>query len=153
MVTNPLWAGYADAAARKDSKYIRQTLKTSMVLSFSIALIGAVIVLAFHRWLIAQWTSNSVEVPVFLAMGYAAWSVLDATGNAFAMFLNGLGILRPQLIVVLLFCLVAIPLKIVLVSQIGVVGIILATLISYVLTVALPYITFLRPVWTIRLRT
>jgi len=153
MVTNPLWAGYADAAARKDSKYIRQTLKTSMVWSFSIALIGAVIVLAFHRWLIAHWTSNSVEVPVFLAMGYAAWSVLDATGNAFAMFLNGLGILRPQLIVVLLFCLVAIPLKIVLVSQIGVVGIILATLISYVLTVALPYITFLRPVWTIRLRT
>jgi len=153
MITNPLWSGYADAAARKDTKYIRQTLKTSMVLSFSAALVAAAIVLASHRWLIAHWTSNSVEVPVVLAMGFAAWSVLDATGNAFAMFLNGLGILRPQLIAVALFCLVAIPLKIVLVSQIGLVGIILASLISYVLTVAVPYLTFLRPAWTNRLGT
>lgn len=152
MVTNPLWSGYADAAARKDTKYIRQTLKTSMVLSFSTALVAAAIVLASHRWLIAHWTSNSVEVPALLAMGFAAWSVLEATGNSFAMFLNGLGILRPQLIAVSLFCLVTIPLKIVLVSQIGLVGIIVASLISYVLTVAVPYLTFLRPAWTSRLR-
>ena len=153
MITNPLWAGYADAAARKDSKYIRQTLKTSMVLSFSIALIGAAIVLAFHRWLIAHWTSNSVEVPILLAVGYAAWSVLDATGNAFAMFLYGVGILRPQLIVASLFCLVAIPLKIYLVNQMGLGGIGFASVIAYMLTVALPYLTFLKPAWTIRLRT
>lgn len=153
MVTNPLWSGYADAAARKDTRYIRQTLKTSIVLSFSVAMIGAVVVLVFHRWLIAHWTSNNVEVPILLAVGFAAWSVLDATGNAFAMFLNGLGILRPQLIVVSLFCMVAIPLKIYLVGHIGLVGIIFASLISYLLAVALPYLTFLRPAWTIRLRT
>lgn len=153
MITNPLWSGYADAAARKDVKYIRQTLKRSMVWCFLAALVGAAILLAFHRWLIEHWTSNNVEVPILLAVGFAAWSVVDATGNAFAMFLNGLGILRPQLIVVSLFCVLAIPLKIYLVSQVGVVGIILATLISYFLAVAIPYLTFLRPAWTIRLRT
>lgn len=153
MFTTPLWSGYADAAARNDSGYIRKTLKTSMSLSFSVALLGAALMLAFHRPLVAHWTSNSVEIPILLAVSCAAWTVFDATGNAFAMFLNGLGILRPQLIVVAMFCIVAVPLKFYLVSHIGLNGIVLASLIAYMLTVVLPYLTFLRPTWIIRLRT
>lgn len=153
MFSTPLWSGYADAAARNDSRYIRQTLKNSMAITFGSALIGALVVLTFHDWLITHWTSNSVQVPMLLATTYAAWTIVEATGNTFAMFLNGLGILRAQLIVVSLFCTVAIPLKLLLVNQIGLVGVIMATLISYCLTVALPYLTFLRPTWTTRIST
>ena len=61
--------------------------------------------------------------------------------------------LRPQLIVIALFCLVATPVRIVLVGQMGPVGIMLASLIRYVLTVASPYVILLRPIWIVRLRT
>jgi hypothetical protein len=63
------------------------------------------------------------------------------------MYLNGTGILRPQLHVVLLFCLLAIPLKLLLTPLVGVAGVVLASLIAYTLAVALPYGTFYRSTW------
>jgi O-antigen/teichoic acid export membrane protein len=152
MAVNPLWSSYADAATRRDTAYIRKTLKLSLALCFALAVTGSSIVLLFHDWLIVHWARGSVQVPLLLAVGYALWSVFDVCGNAFAMFLNGVGVLRPQLIVVGLFCALAIPLKIVLVQRVGVSGVVLATLITYLLTVVLPYLTFLRPAWTARLR-
>lgn len=87
--------------------------------------------LAVHAPVLAWWTSAHVDAPFVLVASCAIWAVLDATGNAFAMFLNGTSVLRPQLTVVALFCVVAIPLKIVLVSRWGVAGIVVAAIVSY----------------------
>lgn len=151
MLMNPLWSTYADAASRKDSKYIRQTLKSSVAVAFFVSFAGSIFLLLFHQLIISKWTSKTIELPMLLVVACALWCILDCIGNSFAMFLNGLGVLRPQLKVVAMFCLVAIPLKIYLTTKIGVSGVIFAAVIAYTLTVALPYLTFLKSSWTIRL--
>ena len=151
MMINPLWPSYANAAVRQDTAYIRSTLKTSMARSTIAAALGAATIFTCHPWLVEMWTTGKIEIPILFIFGYAIWCVFEVAGNSFAMYLNGLSILRPQLIVVSLFCLLAIPLKIYLVTKFGLAGIIFATLIAYVLTVVLPYITFLRHSWISRL--
>ena len=74
----------------------------------------------------------------------SVWSVLEATGNAFGTYLNGCGIVRPQVAVVLAFCAVVLPLKIVLGARFGVAGIVAASILAYLLVVVGLYSTVLR---------
>ena len=73
-------------------------------------------------------------VSLGLLAAFAAWTLLESTGNAFAMYLNGCGIVRLQVWVVLAFCLVALPLKFALGVNFGATGVVLASVIAYLLT-------------------
>jgi hypothetical protein len=75
---------------------------------------------------------------------YGAWSIAEAWGNAVAMMANGMHVIKPQVSVVILFVVLALPLKIVLIGSLGVDYMPLLTLISYFLAVVIPYHTVFR---------
>ena len=62
------------------------------------------------------------------------WVIFDALGNAFAMFLNGTGIVRQQVLVTMLFVVLVLPLKLVLIDSMGLVAIPVATIAAYLIT-------------------
>lgn len=144
MLNAPLWGAYADASARCDTPFIRKTLKRSFYFSVlgtvtlsSVLLIGAPAILTV-------WTHNTIEVPIQLLVLFAIWSVLDAGGNAFGVYLNGTGIVREQVLVVTTFCLVALPLKLYASWQAGAIGLVAAAVFSYILVVIGLYTTVFR---------
>jgi hypothetical protein len=57
------------------------------------------------------------------------------------MFLNAAHVLVPQIVVVVLFCLVVLPLKILLLPHVGLAAIPLSMIIAFILTVIIPYLT------------
>jgi hypothetical protein len=73
-------------------------------------------------------------VPMLLLGMVAMWTVLEGCGVAFAMFLNGMQIVRQQVIVVAVFCMLALPLKIWGVASLGLIAIPLVTTVVYALT-------------------
>ena len=138
-ITNaPLWAAYADAHALGDKGYIRRTLNRSLLLTGGAAVVGSGLLLFVGSDLIRQWTSDTLVVPFALILAMAVWTFCETTGNSFAMMMNGCGIVKPQVMAVSLFLLLAIPLKI-LAVQIGLPWLITATIISYVLAVPVYY--------------
>lgn len=153
IINAPLWSAYADASARNDRLFIKKTLKKSLLGTACFAAVTSITVVTFSGFLFERWTKGTIQITSALVLLYGIWIVFEATGNAFAMFLNGNGILRPQMVVVILFCVIAIPLKVILITCLGLPGLILAALISYLVTIVIPYLTFLRRTWILRLQT
>jgi len=134
MVNGPLWGAYADAKAKGDVEFIRHTLKLSMIGTLGVSLAGALILFLSSQPLLHYWTAGTVEAPVALMGAMALWAVLESCGAAFAMFLNGVHVIRQQVVVVVLFCVVVLPLKIIGINQVGLIAIPLAAVLVYAAT-------------------
>jgi O-antigen/teichoic acid export membrane protein len=137
-VNAPLWSAYTDARARGDRQFIRQTLWRSMVLTLTVATVSVFLVSIFSDWLIFTWTDGTVKVPRPFIYAFAVLVIFECCGNAFAMFLNGMQIVRQQVIVVVLFCFFTLPLKIIGIQYLGVIVIPLTTFVVY----SLIHVTF-----------
>lgn len=144
VINAPLWPAYADAHARHDHAFLRQTLRRSLRWTVAGTALLALMLALLGPWLVPQWTGGSITVPLHVLALFAVWSVFESTGNALAMYLNGAGIVRQQVVVVLAFCALAIPAKIVGAWWGGVGGLLAASLAAYLLTVVLPYATVFR---------
>lgn len=151
IANTPLWSAYADAAAQQRHNFLRRTLFGALALTALSAAVGAGILVVLHREILHLWIGSAIALPEALVYALAVWSVFQAAGNSFAMYLNGVGVVRPQVAVVIAFCIIAIPLKLYSAHEMGAVGLVLATLVSYVLTVVVPYLTVFRRSWFARL--
>ena len=114
-------------------------MKSSLLLTFFGTVFLAIILFVLHGWVIKKWTHGEIIVPYELIIACGVWTVLEATGNAFAMFLNGTGIVKRQMIVVLTFIALVLPLKYLLTDSWGLIGIPIATIIIYIITNAYFY--------------
>jgi O-antigen/teichoic acid export membrane protein len=130
-INAPLWSAYSDARARGDRQFIRQTLWRSMVLTLTVGTMGVFLISIFSEWLIFYWTDGKIKIPPSFIYMFAVLVIFECCGNAFAMFLNGMQIVKQQVIVVMLFCILTLPLKIIGVNYFGVIFIPLTTLIVY----------------------
>lgn len=130
----PLWGAYADAYSKGDVGFILRTLRASMLMTFFGALLGAVLLFAGGERLLSYWTHGNLEVPILLIGLVALWTVVECCGGAFAMFLNGVQVIGQQVVVVIVFCLLVLPLKLIGVEHLGLIAIPMATIGAYLLT-------------------
>ena len=144
LVLQPLWATYAEASVRGDRSYIRTTLFYSCAGTFGVTLIVSTVLFVFHKFILELWIGNEITVPTIMVLGFAIWTVFESCGIALAMFLNGTAIMRPQLFVTGLFCLITVPLKIFALLNYGLSSVIYATITAYILSVVIPYSTIFR---------
>ena len=136
VLNGPLWAAYADAHAKDDRRFIRKTLWHSFLLSMMLVSGISVMLLLFGPWIVAFWTEHTISVPWLLLAAFAAWTLLESAGTVLSNYLNGTGIVREQVIVVVCFCIVALPAKIIAAMHAGAVGLVTATAAAYAVTVA-----------------
>jgi O-antigen/teichoic acid export membrane protein len=122
MLNAPLWSAYADANARRDTHFLRSTLPMSLGASLVLGATLASALVWLGPTLIARWTSGQIEVAMPLLLMFAIWAVLEAIGGAFAMFLNGCTIVRPQVVTVGLLMSISLPAKVWAVNHFGLQG-------------------------------
>lgn len=134
MVNMPLWGAYADAHAKGDLAFIRRTLRASMLFTLVGSLLGASILFGVSEWVFNHWTDGNIKVPIVLIGLMAIWTIFECCGGAFAMFLNGMQVVKQQVIVVAIFCILVLPLKVAGINLVGLPAIPLAAAIAYALT-------------------
>jgi O-antigen/teichoic acid export membrane protein len=135
MLNAPLWAAYTDATVRGDTGFLRHALKRSLIVTLvGTATLSFVLLLA-SPGLISAWTQGTIVVPFQVLTLFAVWTVLEASGNAFGVYLNGCAIVKEQVIVVLAFCVVVLPLKIWLASSYGAAGLLGAAITAYLVVI------------------
>jgi O-antigen/teichoic acid export membrane protein len=135
----PLWPAYGEAITRGDLQWVRRTLRRSLAVALAASIPMALLLLAFAPPIIRVWAGPDIDPSFSLLAGLAAWSVLASVGAAVAVFLNGAGIMRLQIICAVLMAVTNLALSIVLAHKIGLEGIIFGTVIAYVLFIVLPY--------------
>jgi O-antigen/teichoic acid export membrane protein len=134
----PLWPAYGEAIARGDMDWVRQTLKRSLLLAALFSATAAALLLLLGPWLIGLWVGPALQVPMPLLLALGLWKTFEGVGFALAMFLNGGGLLRYQVITAWLMALGVLACKPWLVLHMGVGGAPLASALVYGAVTLLP---------------
>jgi O-antigen/teichoic acid export membrane protein len=144
ILNAPLWAMYAEAQAHGEMYYIRSLLKRSMMTTLFFSLAGVAVLVEWSPLFLAFLSKDRLVISSIAIELMALWTILDACGNAFAMYLNGVGAVRPQAIAAFVYMVVSVPLKIVIVRWFGVEGMLVVMSASYFLCAVVPYLTWFR---------
>ena len=131
MLQAPLWGAYADANARKDKAFIRNTLFRSIIVTALLSLLGVSILLIFNKQILQLWLANEIVIPLAFLCAFGIWSVLESMGGALGTFLNGMHIVKPQMMAVLLFIAISLPLKFLMIKEYDILAIPIATMVAY----------------------
>ena len=138
LVVVAQWPAYGEASTRGDSDWIRRTFIRTLRLSLLFAIPFSVILAVWGDTLIRIWAGPEVVPSTTLLLGISVWSVLLVLGNVIAALLNGLHIVKFQMINALLMATANILISIYLVGKIGVAGAILGTISAYTIFTLLP---------------
>jgi O-antigen/teichoic acid export membrane protein len=138
MLVWSLWPAYGEAMTRGDFAWVRRTVVRTLVLTLVLTTGPALLLVLVGRPLIQLWVGDSVEPSLWLLAGLAAWAVVSGVGGAVAIFLNGAGILRFQVVCGILMFAAALPLKIVFARTWGVAGVPWAAVLAYGAFVGIP---------------
>jgi O-antigen/teichoic acid export membrane protein len=144
IMNAPLWGAYADACERNDKGFIRKTLESSLTTTLVYTAIVALLLILTGEQIVAAWTDNAIQISFGLLFVYACWAILEAAGNALAMFLNGCGVIKQQVITVIVFSVVSIAVKIVLIRSFGLQAMILGAVVTYAIITLSAYGWFFR---------
>ncbi|MGB8481130.1 MAG: oligosaccharide flippase family protein [Acidobacteriaceae bacterium] len=138
MLMMPLWPAYGEAISRGDMHWVRHTLSRTLLGVFAFASIVSATLLVFSNKLLLWWVGPGIHPSFLLLLGLAVWAVLSNCGNTLAMFLNGAGIVKFQVIVATIFGIGCLLVKVLLTHHYGIAGIPWATVITYALLTVLP---------------
>jgi O-antigen/teichoic acid export membrane protein len=142
MFVAPLWPAYGEAVSRGDIAWVRRTLARSVVLVLAISTVFAVLLLLFSRQLIFWWVGPRIHPTYLLLLGLAVWTVITCCGDAIAVFLNGISIIRFQVTVAAVFGFGCLATKVFFIHQFGITGIPWATVLTYLVLSAGPCIWY-----------
>lgn len=133
-----LWPAYAEARARGDIAWIRRTFAIAMRTTIGLNLAWAVFLVVFGQLGIRLWAGAAAVPPRSLLLAMAFWSVIAGFMTAQSCLLGALNHTRLQAVASVLAAIVNVVLSIALVVRIGSLGVILGTIISYLVVLVVP---------------
>jgi O-antigen/teichoic acid export membrane protein len=142
MLMGPLWPAYGEAMARGEVGWIKKTLIISLLITFLLVALPSLLFVLFGVKLVHLWVGPGVTPSFWLLAGLGLWTLMQALGNTLAMFLNGISIIRFQIICASLFGVGALLLKIFLTHIIGLPGLVWGTIIAYTFFSFIPCIFY-----------
>ena len=138
MVLAPLWPAYAEAASRGDRAWVWLTFRRSLFSALALAALAALSLALLAPAILLAWVGTAVAAPASLLVALATWKVVEAGGMATAALLNGLRVMKFQVLCAVPTALSALALKVVLVPIIGVAGAVWASVAAYLVFTAVP---------------
>ena len=132
ILITPFWSAYAEANVNGDYEWMRKTTKKLIQIVIGLACIGAVMVL-LSPWFYKIWLRGSVEVPILITILVCAFHIFNIWSSLWTQLLSGFGKIRLQVIMSTLCCISYLPLGIWGCKHFGVRGLLIASLISFIL--------------------
>ena len=139
LVFPALWPAYAEAQARGDVAWIRRTFAIAIRTTIALNVAWAVFLVAFGRFGIRLWAGPAAVPPRSLLLAMAVWSVIAGFCTAQSCLLGALNRTRVQAVAS------SVRLRLLtsrcrswLVVRIGSLGVILGTIISYIVVLVVP---------------
>jgi O-antigen/teichoic acid export membrane protein len=139
MLVAPLWPAYGEALSRGDMKWVRGTLRGSLLAVFVLSSAASASVLLLSSRLIHWWVGSRIHPSFWLLSGLAIWTVVNCCGDAVGAFLNGAAVIRFQVLVASSFGIACVAAKLFAIRHYGIAGIPWATVAAYLLFGALPF--------------
>lgn len=144
IINTPMWGAYADAYAHEDYAFIARNLKRSMALSLGVSSIFSVTLYLASDLIFALWLKDELIISQHLILGFTVWKILESVGHSLSMALNGMHIIKPQVVSVMMLCAIVLPLKFIYTPHYGGNAVIWSTVLAYSLSTLLFYLIYFR---------
>jgi O-antigen/teichoic acid export membrane protein len=108
----PLWPAIASANAHGDKKWISNIRKWGYFSFGSLAFITSIIIFWQSKNIVVLWTHQELMLDKSIVIGMAVFSTLSAIGTMQSMILGGLGVIKQQASVFLIYVIVLLAAKI-----------------------------------------
>jgi O-antigen/teichoic acid export membrane protein len=139
-ISTPILPAYADAFHRKDFSWMRKMLSMQLLI-FGVIVVAVFIMSLLAKPIIAIWIGDHLIISSQLIAIMAVLVVVSTWNNIYAMLVNGVGEIIPQLYTAVVAMVVNIPLSIFFAkyTALGISGILLGTICSLLMAaVVLP---------------
>lgn len=128
IVFSPFWSAFTEAWVKKDVEWIRKTVKR-LQLFWLIFLVIDIVMVISANFIYRIWVGKAIVVPFSLTVLMGFYVIINAFGDIYVNFINGVGKVKLQLYSAILAAALNIPLCIFFAKTLnmGIAGIILAT--------------------------
>ena len=133
IIMAPIWSAITDAYTKQDFPWIRHQMK-NLIKIWGIIVLCVIIMLIIAQPVYLYWIGTSVTIPFQLSLLMGIYVIITSWNNIFAFFLNGVGIIRIQVITSILSCIIFFPLTFWLASHLHIAGILLSMNIVLILS-------------------
>jgi O-antigen/teichoic acid export membrane protein len=134
IIVTPYWSAITDAWTNEEFDWIRNAIN-KLILIFVFVVFVAIVMLLMSETVYKYWIGDSVQVPFFTTLFVTVWIIANAWNNIFAIFLNGVGKVKLQLLLGIGCAIVNVPLAIFLGKYYGMSGILVSNIILSVIQV------------------
>ena len=131
LISQPFWTAYTDAWTKKDTSWIKSTLRKILILWSLIIGLG-LLFLIFSPFIYRLWVSDMVQIPFILSLSIFIYFISHTYGGVYNMFINGTGKVHLQVICLAIVAVIYIPMVyfFIMVLNLGLISIPLAQLVS-----------------------
>ncbi len=147
LIFPALWPAYAEAYSKREYGWIRRTFAGTMAATFAINAGCAAILLLFGRGLIRLW-AGAAAVPAWpLLAAMCLWAIISGFMTVESCLLAALNRTRAQAVLSIVAAGVNLALSVMWVRQIGSLGVIAGTIVSYLVVLVVPQTMIVRSLW------
>lgn len=132
IVITPFWTAFTDAFSQREMDWMKSTLRR-LERTWVVFVLGGLLMLALSGTFYGIWIKDKVEVPFLLSLAMFVYTVLNMLANIYMYLINGIGAIRIQLVIYLVFALVAWPLLSLSCRVMGVYGVLIVPSAVYLL--------------------
>ena len=120
IFAQPLWGANGEAIARGDFEWVKRNTKRMSILMTAITLIGTLLVMCLAKPVFSLWLGPDFEFSMICLLWLCLLQVAQAYISPYFMILNALGMVKPQILMFLIYTPIAFLLKFSLAKFIGV---------------------------------
>ena len=131
IIITPFWSAFTDAYTQKDYKWMKSTLNKLEICSLCSVGLG-VLMLVVSPIFYKIWVGDSVQVPFLLSVTVLLYMLTQVCGAVYMQLINGIGTIRLQLIIYIVFAIVSWPLTTYSCRYLGVYGASMVPIIVYI---------------------
>ncbi len=132
------WPAFTEAYTRREMDWVRSTYRSMNRKSLTAVLAAAVLIGVVGRPLIRVWAGRDAAPPLLLLWTMAVWAVVVSVTTNQALLLTATNRLKLEAAVAVTAAVANLALSIVLVQRIGAEGVILSTLLSFLVIMVVP---------------
>lgn len=136
IILSPFWSAFTDAYNKKDFQWMRK-VKRLLERIWLCEVFAVILMILIAPWFYGIWIGGSVSIDSSLTIGMALFLLVQSIGAVYMHMINGIGKIRVQLIVYVVFALVSLPLMLYSCRTYGLLGILIAPTIVYTIQAVL----------------
>ena len=131
IILTPFWTAFTEAYHKQDYRWMRKT-KTVLERIWLLEIIAVILMVLLSSWFYKVWVGDSVSIDIMLSVCMAIFMLAQSIGSVYMNLINGIGTIRIQLIVYVVFAIISLPLMQYSCRTFGLMGILIAPSLVYV---------------------